>query len=451
MSILATRSKTRLERLNMCGLVAIISKNQSGFYQTDKTIFLQMLISDMFRGMDSTGCFAVNTYGNLKMIKDASPASFFIGKKESTAFFDTFISDQHIMVGHNRKATMGNIISENAHPFIEGNICLVHNGTLNNHKNLADTVVDSHAICKHINDHGYKSMFKTIDGAYALIWYNAEEKKLYFARNAERPLFFVETATKLYLASEEKMLDWILDRNNIGKYTIQNVPTDKVFKFDLESHKLECETKPKKEFVSKNYQLQTHSWIHQPHQKRQKRSSKLHSIQCSDTSSETLVADIDTYETGEVVPVKCVDFDINEAGTKLVCESLDGLETAASVFLPHSQYSQKECDEFINAQRLMAPILCIKQKNGIVTLILKTVTKEIAWKTRDGSYVNPVDLEEAGAACYTCGTILNKEKDVEFAEISTNSAGKIMYITCEHCIDQMEHIQSYRGTYGKEY
>ena len=410
-----------------------------------------MLISDMFRGMDSTGCYGVNKYGNLQMIKDASPASFFIGKKETTNFLDKFISDFHIMVGHNRKATMGNIISENAHPFIEGNICLVHNGTLTNHKKLADTVVDSHAICKHINEHGYKSMFKNMEGAYALIWYNAEEKKLYFARNAERPLFFVETTTKIYLASEEKMLDWILDRNNIGNYTIQNVPTDKVFKFDLESHKLECETKPKKEFISKQNQSQTHPWVHQPHQKRQKRSSKLHSVQCSDTSSEKLTADIDTYTTLEEISVKCVDFDINEVGTKLVCESLDGLETPASVFLPHSQFSQKECDVLINARSLDATILCIQQKKGLVSLVLKSVKEHTKWKTRDGSYVDPEDLESAGGACYTCGTLLNKEKDVEFAEISTNSAGAVMYITCEHCADQLEHIQSYRGTYGKEY
>ena len=204
----------------MCGLVAILSKTQSGFFQQDKTIFYQMLISDMFRGTDSTGCFAVNKNGNLKWIKDASSTPFFLNKKETVNYMSDFISDFHIMVGHNRKATMGTVTSENAHPFTEGNICLVHNGTLTDHRKLANTTVDSHAICHHINEFGYKSMFKTIDGAYALIWYNAAEKMVYFARNSERPLHIVETDTKIYLASEEKMLDWILDRNNITKYKI---------------------------------------------------------------------------------------------------------------------------------------------------------------------------------------------------------------------------------------
>jgi glucosamine 6-phosphate synthetase-like amidotransferase/phosphosugar isomerase protein len=62
----------------MCGLVAIISKNNSGFFQTQKTMFFQMLVADMFRGLDSTGVYSVNNYGNLKWIKDASSAPFLL-------------------------------------------------------------------------------------------------------------------------------------------------------------------------------------------------------------------------------------------------------------------------------------------------------------------------------------------------------------------------------------
>lgn len=400
---------------------------------TDKTIFLQMLISDMFRGMDSTGVFGVNKYGNLDMIKDASPASFFINKKESNTFFNDFISDYHIVVGHNRKATMGQITSENAHPFIEGNICLIHNGTLTNHKKLADTTVDSHAICTHINKHGYKSALRNIEGAYTLIWYDASLKTLFFTRNAERPLYLVETNDKIYLASESKMLDWILDRNNIPKYTIQNVPTDKVFKFSLESRKLESESKPKKESVSNVKPLVP--WT--PHQKNQSKSQLTLGLeQCyKPSSTHQGTASIETYKSNEEFPCKVVDFEINSASYKLICESLDGLKTDAVVYLPMVKYTQQQVDALINATRLIGTIASITSKNGTVIVYLKDIKRVLSYKTRDGSTVNIEDFEEAGGACYCCGTTLTNQAEVEFAEVTVNKHGNITYILCEHCAD----------------
>lgn len=429
----------------MCGVVAIISKNKSGFFMSDKTIFLQMLISDMFRGMDSTGVFGVNAHGNLDMVKDASPASFFINKKESNSFFDKFIQDYHIVVGHNRKATMGQITSENAHPFIEGNICLIHNGTLTNHKKLADTTVDSHAICHHINEHGYKSALKNIEGAYTLIWYDASVKTLFFTRNSERPLYLVETDSKIYLASEGKMLDWILDRNNISKYTIQNVPTDKVFKFNLKSRKLESEYKPKKESVSTQNALT--QWTPKQNQQSSHHKNDHGSDKCSSHSSiQAGTASIETYKSGEVVPCKVVDFDVNVNSYKLICESLDGLVTPAIMYLPNSRYTQKQVDDIINAERLEGTIASVTSKRGFVTLYLKNIEKCTIWECRGGVKVNSLDLEEAGGACYSCGTVLNTQKDVEFAEISMNKHGNITYILCEHCADAVH--PAFRNLYA---
>ena len=424
----------------MCGLVAIISKTQSGFFQQDKTIFYQMLISDVFRGIDSTGCFAVNKHGNLKWVKDASASPFFLNKKETVSFMDKFIPDYHIMVGHNRKATMGTVVSENAHPFTEGNICLVHNGTLKEHTKLAKTTVDSHAICHHINEHGYKSMFRNIDGAYALIWYNAEEKTLYFARNAERPLYIVETETKIYLASEDKMLDWILDRNNISKYKIQIVPTDKIFKFSLETRKLECETKPKKEEAS-NHKAQNWMQQSQSHKsgwkKRNQPSLKLLSNNSSQGSHQTTEASIETYRSGEQVAVKVVDFDTTEINTKLILETLDGYGAICVKYLSNALFTPNQIDGFINAERLTGTIQNITSKKGNITVYLRELSYPEKWRARGGVIVDPIDIENAGGACWQCGTSLASEKDVEFAEITTASNGDITYMLCEHCADSM--------------
>lgn len=426
----------------MCGIVAIISKTQSGFFQTDKTIFLQMLISDMFRGLDSTGCFAVNKHGNLDMIKDVGPSSYFINKPEARPIFDEMIQKHCIMVGHNRKATIGKVVAENAHPFIEGNICLVHNGTLKKHDNLAETEVDSHAICHHINEHGYKSMFQKIDGAYALVWYNAEEKKLYFARNHERPLHYVETDTKIYIASEEKMLDWILDRNSIYKYTVQEVGVDKVYVFDLEEKKLLEEKKPKKanDWKNNQQQQQHNHWgqlaLLPNHSRRSLKNSSKH-------SSRTPLATIETYTSGQEVSVCCVDYKDGAKYTQLILETMDGLATYANITLAHDKYTQDQITEFQDAYQLKGVISQIVWKQGKAILYLKSVSIDTVWKTRNGT-VTQEALKEYGSQCSCCHTALLTPEDVELAEIQTDSAGNVLYAMCEFCSDGYDHIPAYQ-------
>lgn len=420
----------------MCGLVAIISKDKFGFNYKDKTLFLQMLISDMFRGMDSTGCFGINKYGNLKMVKDASPASMFINKKDANTFFNDFVSDYHIVVGHNRKATMGATISENAHPFIEGNICLVHNGTLQNHYKLAQRTVDSNAVAAHIEEHGYKSLLKNIEGAYALIWYNIAEKTLYFTRNAERPLHLVETATKIYLASEAKMLDWLLDRNDVSKYTIQNVPTDKVFKYNLETRKLEAETKPKKAEAPKNK-----VWDHNKYQSGagSTTSGQLALVHSSTTTGTK--ASIESYATGDRVSWRLLNWEMRNNSYKLEGETTDGLRTPVCVYLTAQLWTQSLIDELINSEWLASNILTISQKAGNVRLYLKAVAVEHKMRTANGKSVSFGQLEAAGNCCYSCGTVLSTKQEVSESVVSVNSRGEIQFITCGPCSGG--HIHAY--------
>lgn len=200
----------------MCGIVALLSKYKTTLYKTDEALFRQMLYAGALRGWDATGVFGVTEHGNATIVKQATPAGWFLGTKEYTEFAERVSKDFRMVVGHNRKATHGDRKDEDAHPFMSGDIILVHNGMINNHK-LLDTkaTVDSHAVAKAFHKDGYLETLKKIDGAYAFIWYNIKEKSLNFIRNDKRPLTLIETSSKFLLCSEGKMGEWLLSRNNL--------------------------------------------------------------------------------------------------------------------------------------------------------------------------------------------------------------------------------------------
>lgn len=199
----------------MCGLVAVINKNQYGFGANQLDVFENLLYVDAVRGEDSTGVFCVTNAGNVHIAKEAQDSNHFLKQQEWKTLRNLAYTSGWALVGHNRKATRGTINDTNAHPFwVEDKLVLVHNGSLlGDHKKLADTEVDSHAIAHVLaEEKDVEKALRRIQGAYALIWYDIEEQKLKIIRNDERPLFWCETKDAFYIASEEAMLYFALWR-----------------------------------------------------------------------------------------------------------------------------------------------------------------------------------------------------------------------------------------------
>ncbi|MGL6100409.1 MAG: hypothetical protein ACRC0G_12385 [Fusobacteriaceae bacterium] len=200
-------------------------------------IFEQFLQCDTYRGDHSTGVCAIfkpyNGEGYVKVAKAAVDGFDFVKtalyedvvrhKTQSTTG-TTYATFPKAAFGHNRYATIGAVNAENAHPFNVGHITLAHNGTLNagwksKLPNGHEFTVDSHCVANAMAVLGVDKLIQLLDGAFTLIWHNAEDKTLNIIRNKERPFHLWETSLGDWFGcSEEKMGDWLLTRGKVSRH-----------------------------------------------------------------------------------------------------------------------------------------------------------------------------------------------------------------------------------------
>ena len=189
----------------------------------------QALIIDTLRGDDSTGVF-------YKRRKAEGVAGWYKSVQDGYRFvesddYDKVTRDLHdywFMVGHNRAATVGAVDVNGAHPFQEGAVTLVHNGTLRSTYDLPKTQqelkvgVDSHALCHNLAlvdpDAVGEEVISKINGAFTLIWHDSRDGSLNIVRNDERPLHLAQSALHdtIYFTSEAAQLKWLDERICLG-------------------------------------------------------------------------------------------------------------------------------------------------------------------------------------------------------------------------------------------
>lgn len=229
----------------MCGLVGWLTA-EKGSDSYDRRKFIdQALIMNTVRGGDSTGVFVVENHwkhGETPVSnwrKQCSGGYEFIISPEYKALWHAAKAmDYKYCVGHNRSATSGGVVIEAAHPFTEGPITLVHNGTVKKEyqadKELAN---DSHEICWKLSTNSTESVIKELDGAFALIWHDARDDSLNFVRNAQRPLHMAKAAGNdtIYFASEAEMLYWLDKRLTLKLQNIVSMKPAHWLKFTPDS------------------------------------------------------------------------------------------------------------------------------------------------------------------------------------------------------------------------
>ena len=225
----------------MCGLWGLIDNAHTRLKGKKHSDFMRtMLVAGSLRGEDGTGIFGVGKQEPLAVIKAPIPGYNF---KDTAAYRNfEYINDfYNVIVGHNRWATVGTVSASTTHPFTEGNITLVHNGTLRYSSSLPGynvCDVDSQQIAYAIDKEGIE-VVEDLDGAFALVIYNEIDDTLQIIRNEERPLWWAMSPDyqQMYYASEPNMLQMALARNNIAwcpENGITPFAKDVLYTFDIQ-------------------------------------------------------------------------------------------------------------------------------------------------------------------------------------------------------------------------
>ncbi len=194
----------------MCGIVGYIGKQKA------LPILLDGLKRMEYRGYDSAGV-AVHDFGAVFSEKAVGQIFNLENKLINVTIEGT------IGIGHQRWATHGGVTEINAHPHTDctGGIWLVHNGIVENHKELkekltglghafrseTDTEIITHLIEEELKIHPFEDAvrfaLKKIRGTYGLaIIYRSEPQKLIAARNFSPLLLGIGNNNEYFVASD---------------------------------------------------------------------------------------------------------------------------------------------------------------------------------------------------------------------------------------------------------
>lgn len=200
----------------MCGIVGYIGDKEK------KSIIINGLKELEYRGYDSAGMAIMsgNCCSDINYFKSVGKLENLVSKMES------FTSKEFgVAIGHTRWATHGKPTEINAHPHIGEYSFVIHNGIIENYKELKDELetlgikfisqTDTEVIV-HLFEYynktaqtpfdAYKKTISRLRGAYAtLLITKAAYGEIFFAKNAA-PLIIAKDGDEIYFSSSDAPL-----------------------------------------------------------------------------------------------------------------------------------------------------------------------------------------------------------------------------------------------------
>lgn len=198
----------------MCGIVGYIGNKEK------KEFLLNGLQELEYRGYDSAG-IAVLKDGNMSSYKATGRLVNLRNKTEN------FTSNGFgLGIGHTRWATHGKPTDINAHPHWGDYTCIVHNGIIENYRELkeelqkdgvkfisqTDTEVIVHQFEKYVNfgmkaQEAFKKTISILQGAYAILLITKDEPEtIFFAKNAVPLIIGKNSEDEKFFASSDTPL-----------------------------------------------------------------------------------------------------------------------------------------------------------------------------------------------------------------------------------------------------
>ena len=197
----------------MCGIVGYIGKKEK------KNIILNGLKELEYRGYDSAG-MAIIIGNEMSYYKAVGKLENLTSKMKECQYLGNGVA-----IGHTRWATHGKPTEINAHPHLGEYSFVIHNGIIENYKELKDELeasgvkflsqTDTEVIVHLFEEYSksaktpfeaYKKTISRLKGAYAtLLVSKSSPDEIFFAKNAA-PLIIARDGDEIYLSSSDSPL-----------------------------------------------------------------------------------------------------------------------------------------------------------------------------------------------------------------------------------------------------
>ncbi|MDO5291351.1 MAG: glutamine--fructose-6-phosphate transaminase (isomerizing) [bacterium] len=231
----------------MCGIIGFTG-------HLDATKVLTKGLAELeYRGYDSAG-IAFFENNEIRTIKTAGKVACLKEKVEGST-----ISEATCGIGHTRWATHGGVSDTNSHPHTFGNVTLIHNGIIENYKELQAELAlqgktpvsqtDTEIAAMIIDDcfdgdpiEAIKKADARLDGQYGFcIMFNGIPGKIFCIRNGS-PLVATHTEKGSVIASDMvALIDYSKDYFVLPEHMIATLTADEITLVDLEGNTVEPE------------------------------------------------------------------------------------------------------------------------------------------------------------------------------------------------------------------
>lgn len=219
----------------MCGLAGLAS---TFLNNDDKEFFKDLMIISGIRGLDGTGMISAfeNKKGNLEIKYDKKevPSGQYIKERKQ------YLLDRNhplFMMGHCRAGTSGKTCVEFTHPFVYGDLCGMHNGTIHGISSIKDGMNDSMVLYSRMSSMGLQDVIHSLpfDAAYALTWTNCRDKTINILRNRHRTLYYAYNRKRenLAWASEDMILELAISRSKEEWESVEEFKVDTHYKIKM--------------------------------------------------------------------------------------------------------------------------------------------------------------------------------------------------------------------------